>query len=44
VVTYAEFAQSYQYHAFWCGVSLAVVGSAGESTALVMRAAFHMVG
>src|SRR5665647_407856 len=41
VVTYAELAQSYQYHALWWAVSLVRLVPTGESTALVMGAAFH---
>jgi hypothetical protein len=41
VVTYAEFAQSYQYQALWCGVSLTRLGAMEESTELVMGAALH---
>jgi hypothetical protein len=41
VVTYAEFAQSYQYQAFWWAVSLVRLDSTEESTALIMGAAFH---
>src|SRR5665811_1787450 len=41
VVTYAELAQSYQYQAFWCGVSLVRLDPTEESMAVVMGEAFH---
>jgi hypothetical protein len=42
VVTYAELAQSYQYQAFWCAVSLVRTDSTEEeSTALIMGVASH---